>query len=294
MARNTGAPRPSTMLRWTTLVVVAANVGFVADYSALGESQTVAEVLAEYGNMIVPVAFAKAIGAAVLVAFLLFYLDAVWPRRTRVRVYDKLVVPLAVTSVLVSIWIVAFRHKALGLSTALVAASFVLATVMFVRAAAASPSQYSAWLRVPFSLHFGAMTIALLVAATRFLNASGLAVQIAAVLPTDVATASLAIAGATGAFVALCYRDVVYPAVIASGAGAAFITQRAHSAHLSTVALAVCLGMLVVAVLAAVALVRQPRRNPKDVVSRRRAKVVHGARHEGWHPVDGRSTVVRF
>jgi hypothetical protein len=251
-------------------------------------------MLAEYGNMILPVAFAKALGATVLIAFLLFYFDAVWPRRTRVRVYDKLVVPLAVTSVLVSIWIVAFRHKALGLSTALVAASFALATVMFVRAAAASPSQYSAWLRVPFSLHFGAMTIALLVAATQLLNASGLAVEIAAVLPTDVASASLAIAAATGAFVAVRYRDVVYPAVIASGAGAAFITQRTHNPHLSTVALAVCLGMIVAAVLAAVALARQPGRNPKDVVSRRRAKAVRRAREGGWYPRDGTSSVMRF
>ena len=45
MARSRGAPRPWTMLRWTTpVVVVAANVGFVADYGALGESPTVAEV----------------------------------------------------------------------------------------------------------------------------------------------------------------------------------------------------------------------------------------------------------
>ena len=57
-----------------------------------------------------PPGFAKAICVATW-AFLLFYLAALWPRRPRIRVYDKLVLPLALTSVLASSWIVAFRQK---------------------------------------------------------------------------------------------------------------------------------------------------------------------------------------
>jgi hypothetical protein len=38
------------MLRWTTLIVVAANIAFVADCSTLGESPTITEVVAEYGQ----------------------------------------------------------------------------------------------------------------------------------------------------------------------------------------------------------------------------------------------------
>ena len=292
MSGNTGAPSSLTMLRWTTLVVVAANIAFVADYSALGESPTIAEVVAEYGNMVVPAGFAKAICVAILIAFLLFYVDALWPRRHRIRVYDRLVIPLALTSVLASCWLVAFRQEEIALSAALVAASVVLGGVMFVRVASVSPSQHSGWLRVPFSLHFGAMTIALLVAVTQWLNASGLLTG-TAVVPDDVATAFLAIAVAAGGFVALRYSDFVYPAVIASGAGATFIAQRTYNPHFATYALIAFVGMFVVVVLAAVALAKQPR-DPKDVASRRRSKVARKAQDEGWYLLGTSSSIMRL
>jgi translocator protein len=293
MAGNTGAPSSSTMLRWASLVVVAANVAFVADYSILSESATIREVVTEYGNMLVPTGFAQAICAAILVAFMLFYFDALWPRRHRIRVYDKLVVPLAMTSVVASSWIVAFRQKEIGLAAALVAASFALAAVMFVRVASVSPSQHSSWLRVPFSLHFGAMTIALLVAVTQWLNARGLLTE-TAVQPDYTAIAFLATAAATAGFVALRYSDFVYPAVIASGAAAMFIAQRNYNPHVAADALIVCVGMLVVVVLAAVMLARQPRRDPTAVPSRRRAKVARRAQDEGWYLIDGHSSIMRL
>jgi hypothetical protein len=84
----TGAPSSSTFLRWTTLVFVAANMAFIAVYSSLSETPMVTEVLAGYGDAFVPAGFAKAICVAILVAFLLFYLTALWPRRQRMRAYD--------------------------------------------------------------------------------------------------------------------------------------------------------------------------------------------------------------
>jgi hypothetical protein len=292
MAGNTGPPSSSTMRRWTTLVVVAANIAFVADYSILSESPTITEVVAEYGNMFVPAGFAQAICAAVLVAFMLFYFDALWPRRHRIRVYDKLVIPLAMTSVLASSWIVAFRQKEIGLAAALVAASVALGAVMFVRVASVSPSQHSSWLRVPFSLYFSAMTIALLVAVTQWLNARGLLTEFA-VTPDQVAITFLAIAAATGGFVALRYSDFVYPAVIALGTSAMFIAQRTYNPHIAADALIVCVGMLVVVVLAAVTLARQPRRDPKAVPSRRRAKAARREQDE-WYLIDGNSSIMRL
>jgi hypothetical protein len=292
MAGNTGPPSSWTMRRWTTAVVVAANIAFIADYSMLSESATITEVVTEYGNMFVPPGFAQAICAAILVAFMLFYFDALWPRRHRIRVYDKLVVPLAMTSVLASSWLVAFRQKEIGLAAALVAACVALAAVMFVRVASVSPSQHSSWLRVPFSLHFGAMTIALLVAVTQWLNARGLLTQ-TAVMPNQVVIAFLATAAAIAGFVALRYSDFVYPAVIASCAAAMFIAQRTYNPQVAADALIACVGMLLVVVLAAVTQTRQPRRDPKVVASRRRAKAAHGAQDE-WYLIDGNSSIMRL
>jgi hypothetical protein len=294
MGGNKSTPSSSTILRWTTLVVIVANIAFIADYSTLGESPTITDVAAEFGNMFVPAGFAKAICMAVLVAFLLFYFAALWPRRPRIRVYDKFVIPLALTSVLTSSWIVAFRHKEIGLAAALIVASIALGGVMFARVASVSPSQHSGWLRVPFSLHFGVMTIALMVAVTQWLNANGM-LTATAVVPDDVATAFLAIVAATGGFVALRYSDFVYPAVIASSAGAMFIAQRTYSPHVAADALIVCGGMLVVVVLAAAALAQQPRRDPKvEAARRRRAEVARTAQDEGWYLLDPSSSIMRL
>ena len=164
---------------------------------------------------------------------------------------------------------------------------------MFMRVAAVSPGQHSGWLRVPFSLHFGAVNLALLVAVTKWLNARGLLAG-TAVVPDDVASALLAIAAAMGGFVALRYRDFVYPAVIAAGAGATFIAQRTYNPHVAIDALIACVGMLVVVVLAAAALTQQPRRDPRGLASRRRAKVARRAQDEGWYGIEASSSIMRF
>jgi hypothetical protein len=52
--------------------------------------------------------------------------------------------------------------------------------------------------------------------------------------------------------------------------------------------------MLVVVVLAAVMLARQPRRDPTAVPSRRRAKVARRAQDEGWYVIDGHSSIMRL
>ncbi len=288
----TGAPSSSTMLRWTSLVLVAANLAFIAVYSGLSESPTIAGLMAELGNAFVPAGFAKAICVAILVAFLLFYVAALWPSRHRNRVYDKVVIPLTLTSALASSWFVAFRHEAVGLSAALIAAGVALAGVMFVRVASVSPGKHSGWLRVPFSLHFGAMTIAFLVAMTQWLNASGLLAG-TAVMPDDAATAFLAIAAATGGFIALRYRDFLYPAVIASGVGAIFIAQRGYDKDVAADALIVCVGMLIVVGLAAVALAQQPRGDPNKA-RRRSASVARRAKAENWYLIEGHSSIMRL
>lgn len=293
MTHNPGTPSSSTVLRWTALIVVAANMAFIADYSTLSESATITEVVAEYGNALMPAGFAKAIFVAIPAAFMAFFFAALWPRRHRIRVYDKLVIPLALTSMLATGWVVAFRHKEIGLSVALIAASVVLGGVMFVRVASVSPSKHSRWLRVPFSLYFGAMTIALLVAVTQWLNASGLLTGTVWV-PDDVATAFLAIAAASGGFVAVRYSDFVYPAVITTSVGSMFIAQRVYDPDVAADALIVCVGMLVVAGLAAVALAKQPRRDPTDRASRRSAKVARRAKDARWYLIEASSSIMRL
>jgi len=96
-----------------------------------------------------------------------------------------------------------------------------------------------------------------------------------------------------GGFVALRYSDFVYPAVITSCVGAIFIAQRTYDPNVAADALAVCIGMLVVAGLAAIALAREPRRDPKAGASHRRARYVRRAQDEWGNPMEANSSIMR-
>jgi hypothetical protein len=294
MADISGAPSSRTMLRWASFVLVAANLAFISDYVTLGESPSFAEVVAAYGNPLVPVEFAKGICLVTLLAFLLFYVAALWPRGHRGRVYNTVVVPLALTSVLASGWFVAFRHHEFGLCAGLTAAGAVLAGLMFVRVAAVSPGKHSRWLRVPFSLHFGVMTLALLVSVTQWLNVSGSQLAGIAVDSADIATAFLAIAAVAGGFVALRYSDFVYPAVIALAMAAMFVVRRGYDVNIATDALIVFFGLLVIVSLAALALARKPREDPDIVATRKRATIAPDATNDGWYALEGNSSIMRM
>jgi hypothetical protein len=205
-----------------------------------------------------------------------------------------LVAPVAGASILASFWIVAAKHREIGLSMALIAASVALSVAMFVRVASASPTRHSLWLRVPFSLYFGAMTIALLIALAQWMNAGGRLATNA--LPPDEATAALlAIAVLAGGYVALRYSDFVYPAVIASGMGAIFVAQRAQDPYVAAAALTVCVGMLVVTGLAAVTQARMPRDDAKDKASRRIKPRSGPEKPDAWgYQLEGNSSIMRF
>jgi len=294
MPNTAGAPSSTTMLRWVTLIIVTANVAFIVVYGGVGESPTLAETMAEYGYTFVPAKFVKAMCAILAAAVVCFYIAALWPSRRRLHIYTVLVAPIAGAAILASFWIVAAKHREIGLSMALLAASVTLSIAMFVRVASASPTRHSLWLRVPFSLYFGAMTIALLMALTQWMNAGGRSAT--SVLPADELTAAfLAVAVLAGGYVALRYSDFVYPAVIASGMGAIFLGQRAQDPYVAVAALTVCVGMLAVTVLAAVTQVRTPRGGAKDKASRRMKPTSGPEKRDAWgYQLEGNSSIMRL
>jgi hypothetical protein len=294
MSNAAGAPSSSTLLRWATLIVVVANLAFIVVYSGIGEPPTIAEAMAAYGYRLVPARYFKTMSAILVVAILGFYVAALWPTRRRRPIYDALVAPLAGACILASFWIVAAKNRDIGLAMALVAASAALGAAMFARVASESPAPHSLWLRVPFSIYFGAMTIALLVALAQWMNAGG---RLAAnTLAQDDATAVfLAIAVLVGGYVALRFSDFVYPAVIASGMGAVFVAQRAQDPYVAAAALTVCVGMLVVTGLAAARQARTPRDHAKDNAPRRIKPRSGPEKRDAWgYHLDGNSSIMRL
>jgi hypothetical protein len=119
--------------------VVTANLAFIAVYGGVGEFPTLAEVMADYGYTFVPAKFVKAMCAVLMTAVVCFYMAALWPSRRRLHIYTVLVAPVAGASILASFWLVAAKHREIGLSMALIAAGAALSVAMFVRVASAYP-----------------------------------------------------------------------------------------------------------------------------------------------------------
>jgi hypothetical protein len=279
MAHQKGPPSHSALLRWTSLIVVLANAAFIVDYAKLSSATPVAEVVAKYGHAFLPKFFAQGLGALVVAALALFALAALWPRRRRrALIYDKLVVPLALASTLASAWVVAYRHEWISLSTALVAAMMVLAGIMFIRVTRVAPGEHSRWLRVPFALLFGALTVALLVAIAQWLRAAGVAT---ALVPEDTSILFLVLAVAIGGMVALWYTDIVFPAVMALAIGAMFVANPA--AHpLASYALVSGVGMLLITGLAGLADVWQLDPDLTKITRRRLRVAADDAPDPDW------------
>lgn len=273
-------------------MVIAASIGFIVNYSTLGKSPKITEVLSEYGTALVPIAFAQAMCGVVAGAFGVFLIYALRRHKRRQRLIDELTVGLAICTVLAASWAFAFRHGEIMLSVALAGASVVLSCAMFVRVANTTSNEHPGWLRAPFGLHFGAMTVAFLVALTQWLNASEI-LAATAITRRDEAAALMAIGALAGGLIALRYGDIVYPVVIASCAGAMFVAQRTSDPALATVALLVCVVMLVVAGLGAIARARRRARNADGGALRRSVKSARESAEENRYLTGPTTSVMR-
>jgi hypothetical protein len=267
MADGLGGPSTGTVLRWATFIVVEANVAFTyAFVNRAGDLPSITEVSQQYATTFAPAAFVNAIYWIIGAAVLLFFVAALWPRRRPSPLYDPFIVPLAIASALGSAWVVAFRYDQVGLVVALTVAGVALGAKMFAHAAALT-SQGSRLLRVPFALIFGWTTVALLSTTAQWFNARGWLTTIEMV--TWMSLGFLAIAGALGVFVALRYREFVYPMVIAWAMGGIYVGQRLFDPTIADVALDGCIGLLIVAGFAAVAAAIEPlRRSDIPLASR--------------------------
>lgn len=265
-----GGPSASTLSRWTTFIVVEANVAFIyAFVNRVGELPSITEVSQRYATTFVPARFVDAIYWVIGAAVLLFFVAALWPRRHPSGIYEPFIVPLAMASTLGSAWVVAFRYDQPDLVVALTAAGVVLGALMFARAAALR-SPRSRLLRVPFSLIFGWATVALLITTAQWFNARGWLTTIE--LVTEMSLGFLALAAVLAAFVALRYREFVYPMVIAWAMGGIYMGQRLFDPAIASAALDACIGLLIVAGFAAVAAAIEPIRRKEEPSASRKAE----------------------
>jgi hypothetical protein len=235
------------------MLIVVANLGFVVDY--LSDPNSVGDLWSQYEATLSSTRYLAPIWVLMLVAFGVFYGVALQPRRGNVRVYDRLVIPVAVTSLLYSTALWASGSSYPTLAVMLVLVNLVVAAGTFALATTVSPSLHSRWLRVPFSILFAWMTLTLLVVSMQWLVATDLLADTSS--DGVIALTCIVIAVVAAGIVAACYHDPVYPLVMALAMAGVAIAQRSSSLSVAPAALFACLGVLVVAGLAALASMRE-------------------------------------
>ncbi len=252
-------PSTSTLLRWSTLILIGANLGFINVYGRITDPlMPGALALVLQGNVFVPRGIALAAASAVAVSFILFYAVILWPRRRQPPVYDRLALPIAASAFVVSALDVAIRNGADAFSLALIGGLAALAAAMFVVAARVSPRQRSGWLRVPFSLHFALTTLVFVGALTDPSLAARWLPQLS-LAPEDLTCAALVLVVVVGGAVALRYHEFVYPSVMSAILLTVPFVASGREANVALAMYQASAGLAIVAVLAAIASARDMR-----------------------------------
>lgn len=231
----------STLLRALALLAVLGNVAFNYLYVRLGLGPPMDEVSARYATAFTPANYAFAIWGVIYAAFVVYGVQSLRLAQRREPAYDAIALPLVAANVLGTAWILAYTHGYLSLAVVLIVASAIAGARMFRQAARFAPARNSRWLRVPFSLYFGWITVATLACIAQWVQARGWVAPGAEERALSIGF--LLATGAAGFTVAERYREPVYPAVAAWAAAAIFVAQMDDHPAVAWTALAVAVAL---------------------------------------------------
>ncbi|MCE9580302.1 MAG: tryptophan-rich sensory protein [Deltaproteobacteria bacterium] len=248
-ARTSIAPhlpgRHSRLLRWLALTAVVGNVLYNYLYSRLG-LPSMREVSDRYLNLFTPAPYAFAIWGVIYAGFVVFAVVALTRAHREDRAYDGLAALLVIANALAALWITLFSYDQVWPCAAVIAATLVTAIAMYTRADGAVIRGGSAWLRVPFALFLGWVSVATIANLAAAFTSTGF--QGGGAGPVPWAVGMLAIAAALGAWIGVRYRDPVVPAVVAWAAFAIHISDLDANRSAAVAALIAAIATAVTAI----------------------------------------------
>lgn len=236
---------PNRLWRYVALVAVLGNVAFSTFHERLGlGGASIAEVTRRHPNLFTPAGYAFSIWGAIYLAFIAYSVGALLPSQRRVRLHDRVAPALTLANVLCALWVVVYRFEMIGVSVALIVATLVTASVMFVRAYDGTLDENlgRVWM-VPFSLFLGWVSVATIANTTVWLVSMGF--DGGPLAPAAWAVILLGVAAALGATFALRFYDRVIPLVVAWAAVAIAVAQRQESVMVVAAAVFAALVSLV-------------------------------------------------
>ncbi|MFO0663722.1 MAG: hypothetical protein U0174_07215 [Polyangiaceae bacterium] len=199
--------------RWFALACVVLNVVFNYASELLLPLPSMRSMSDRYATFFTPAPYAFSIWGVIYLGLLTYAIAAVLPKYRTVALFDRLSYPLAVTNLLASVWVVAFRADRIDVSVVVVLGMLLLSGHMFWRAHHAARNREAAFrLTVPFALLFGWVTVATLANLGAYgVFLGGLDSPTAA---PSTAVAFMIIAVLAASAVVFRTHDFVYPAVV--------------------------------------------------------------------------------
>ncbi|HEX4985810.1 MAG TPA: hypothetical protein VFV71_07025 [Burkholderiales bacterium] len=222
--------------RWIAFAATVANVAFstLAQGLSFGEG-SIREIARRHADLFTPAGYAFAIWGATWLATLAYAVHQLSPSQRHVDAHDRLAVPLTVLNALAAVWIVPFRLDMVGWSAAIAVAALAAAFVLFLRVeSAARRLQIDAWVRIPATLWFGWLCVAVLanfsiwLVASRGLDHEGRLAW---------ACAALGAALLAGLLVGRWFRNGIHPLVVAWACAAIWTGRRFDEPALAWLAL---------------------------------------------------------
>lgn len=239
------SPSGSTLLRALALATIVGNVAFNYLYVRWGLGPPMDEVSARYATAFTPANYAFAIWGLIYTAFVVYGVQSLRIAQQREPAYDAIALPLIAANLLGTAWILAYTRGYLTLAVALILASALAGALMFTRAARYAPARNSRWLRLPFAVYYGWITVATLACIAQWVQARGWIAPGGGEVALSIGF--LVAAGVAAVAVAERYREPLYPATIAWAAFAIHVAQRHEQPAVAWTALAVAIATAIFA-----------------------------------------------
>lgn len=242
--------------RWVALVAVAANAALnYATQRAAAELPSIGEISAKYQAQFTPASYAFSIWGLIYLGFGAYAVFSLMPSQRALAVHDRLAGWLVVYAIAGVLWTELFRRELIGASLAVIAGMFAIGAWMFGLAHdAARAGVVTRWVRMPFAIYFGWISVATIA------NAATWAVARHAFVTPAVETrwtlAFVAAAGLLGVLVSWRYRVAAYSAVVTWALVAIWVAQREANPLVGYFALAASAAVVFVGLVGAVLAVK--------------------------------------
>jgi benzodiazapine receptor len=147
-------------VRWFVLVIVILNIIFNYTYEyLLPNALSLKEVSRMYTTMFAPAGYVFSIWGLIYISFLVYACWQLLPSTREYAIYDLLASPMIAVNLLGMMWIVAFTMEYMIPSVCIILCMLITGGMLF-SIVSVKHNQYSIWLKFPFRIFLGWISVA--------------------------------------------------------------------------------------------------------------------------------------